>query len=72
MSSIMGGELLAFDDIKSGMAKLRSRVETRDQMGGALYWNILNDEACAIATKLVHLGVPRAELADILGAGNYR
>lgn len=37
-----------------------------NQMGGALYWNILNDDCLMMAEKLMGKGVPKADLADIL------
>lgn len=32
---------------------LRKHVELRDKMGGALYWNVANDECQKIADKCV-------------------
>lgn len=54
------------------LAKLKERVRLRDQMGGALYWNMLNDECCQIANKCLDLGVDRSALNSILGVGTYR
>lgn len=51
--------------------QLRERVKLRDQMGGDLYWNILNDECCQLASKAAAMGADRAELGQILGPGTY-
>jgi hypothetical protein len=52
--------------------QLKKSVGIRNQMGGAMYWNILNDECCAIANKCIALGVDRSEITSLLGEGNYR
>lgn len=52
--------------------KLKQSVDIRNQMGGAMYWNILNDECCVIASKCVSLGIDRSEITPLLGEGNYR
>jgi len=54
------------------MNELRDQVKLRDQMGGSLYWNIMNDECCSLATKCANLGCDRAEIGNILGKGNFR
>lgn len=51
---------------------LESAVHTRNQMGGAMWWNVLNDEACAIGRRLLELGEDRAKIGEVIGAGNYR
>jgi hypothetical protein len=35
-------------------------------MGGALYWNILNDDCLRMADKLLEMGVSKDTLAGIL------
>lgn len=48
------------------MAELKDHIEVRNQMGGALYWNILNDECMEIAKKCIGLGADRGEIGNIL------
>ena len=52
--------------------KLKKSINTRNQMGGAMYWNILNDECCEIANKCLELGIDRSKLTPLIGEGNYR
>ena len=51
--------------------KLKKRVSMRNQMGGALYWNILNDECCQIANNCLAAGLNRSEIESILGDGTF-
>lgn len=51
--------------------RLREHVKLRDQMGGDLYWNMLNDECCQLASKAAEMGADRTELGRILGPGTY-
>jgi hypothetical protein len=44
--------LLEFDTVEEGEQKLQSALNIRDQMGGALYWNICNDDCIEIKMKL--------------------
>lgn len=55
-----------FQDVESGMEKLREAVSLRNQMGGDLYWNILNDDCNEIADKLVGIGANPKEVWSIL------
>ncbi len=64
-------EALKIETKEEPLEELKEHVKVRDQMGGALYWNILNDECCQIANKLASLGVNRAAIVQILGPGNY-
>lgn len=48
--------------------ELKKAVETRDKMGGAMYWNILNDDCFEMADKLVAQGADKYEIANIIGA----
>lgn len=52
--------------------QLKKHLDVRDEMGGAMYWNILNDECCEIANRCLALGIDRSEIASLLGEGNYR
>jgi hypothetical protein len=40
-------------------------------MGGALYWNILNEECCLIADRCAVLGGDKRKIGSILGEGNF-
>lgn len=55
-----------FSTKEEGLEKLKGAVRVRNSMGGAMYWNIMNDDCLAMAEKLMSMGVPRAELEDIL------
>jgi len=56
---------------KEAILALRSIVCTRNRMGGALYWNVSNDEACQVANHALKLGVAYDEIAEILGQENF-
>lgn len=55
-----------FETKEQGLEKLKETVAIRNQMGGALYWNIVNDKCLKIANKLSYMGVSNAELREIL------
>lgn len=57
---------------EEALEQLKKSVEIRNQMGGALYWNILNDECCEMANKCLALGIDRSKISFLLGEGNYR
>lgn len=57
--------------VEQGIEKLKESVSLRDQMGGAMYWNILNDDCCELARKLLDMGADRQTLSNILGAGTH-
>ena len=44
-----------FKTIEDGEKNLKEAYNLRDQMGGALYWNILNDDCKEISQKLEDL-----------------
>jgi len=48
-------ELLIFDTVEEGQKKLNRMGEIRDSMGGALYWNIANEDYLEILSKLNEL-----------------
>ena len=58
-----------YETIEIGMEELKKGIETRDKMGGSLYWNILNDECLKLADKLVSSGANKEEIAKIAGWG---
>lgn len=55
-----------FSNKEDGLKKLKEAVELRNQMGGALYWNILNDDCMEIARKLEYMGADYSELVEII------
>ena len=57
---------------EEAMTLLKESVKTRDAMGGAMYFNILNDDCCEIAGKAKSLGGDHNEIADILGRENFK
>lgn len=59
------------EEIQKKIEELKKHVKLRDQMGGALYFNVLNDECCEKANKLSALGVNKQELSAILGPGTH-
>ena len=62
------------EDIKDKVTlleELKSKVSLRDRMGGALYWNVLNDECCQLADKCVFAGCDRNDIRKILGEGTF-
>jgi hypothetical protein len=56
---------------EQALDELRKRVNMRNQMGGALYYNILNDECCQLANRCANLGCDKAEVEKILGPGTF-
>lgn len=55
-----------FENIETGMQKLKDAVSLRNKMGGALYYNILNDDCNEIASKLRNMGADADEIIAIL------
>ena len=53
------------------LKELKKKVELRDSMGGALYWNIVNDQCCELANKCLEAGVENSVIAGILGKGTF-
>ncbi len=41
-----------FSTIEEGKQNLKEAMELRDNMGGALYWNLCNDDCIEISRKL--------------------
>ena len=55
-----------FTSTEEGMEKLRKYVSIRNTMGGALYWNIVNDDCLRLANALCLAGTDRNEIESIL------
>ena len=51
---------------------LKETAKTRDQMSGAMYFNMLNNDCCEISNKAKSLGADHNELVDIVGRENFR
>ena len=56
----------SFETIEQGLEKLKDGVEIRNKMGGAMFWNIVNEDCIEMADKLFSMGVEKAELNSIL------
>lgn len=54
------------------MNELKDHVKLRDSMGSVLWWNVVNDECCVLASKCANLGCDSAKIRRILGQGNFR
>lgn len=57
-----------FETVEEGIQKLKEGVALRNQMGGALYWNILNDDCEKIARKLWMMGADYGEICNIMNS----
>lgn len=60
---------IEFTSIDEGKEKLKKAISIRNQMGGALYYNICNDDCAELANKLVASGADRKEISAIIGSG---
>lgn len=58
--------------IEDGIESLKQLVNLRDQMGGAMYWNILNADCCELANILQKRGADREVISEILGKNTHR
>jgi hypothetical protein len=56
-----------FKTIEEGIEKLKKAVNTRNQMGGALYFNICEEDCLKIADKLSSMGANKLAIASIGG-----
>ena len=59
-------EYMNFDTVENGIENLKTVVSMRNRMGGALYWNIVNDRCIEIADKLYAMGASREQIVAIL------
>jgi hypothetical protein len=62
----------SFQTKEQGIEKLKQAVEIRDKMGGAMYFNMLNDDCCEIANRLTAMGADKKEIGNIIGKDNYQ
>lgn len=56
---------------EEGIERLKKSVETRNKMGGAMYWNIMNEDVCELANQLSKRGVDQTLLSSIIGPNNF-
>lgn len=54
-----------FKTPEEGIQKLKSAVNIRNQMGGAMYWQICEDDCLKLADKLSVSGVDKKLIASI-------
>ena len=57
---------IEFKTVDEGIEKLKDTVSIRNQMGGALYWNICNDDCLKLADNLIRAGAAYREVKEIL------
>lgn len=55
-----------FETLAEGMEKLEKAVIVRNQMGGALYWNICNDDCTSLAIELMQKGADSEKINKLL------
>ena len=67
-----GEDVVYTQDMEEVLYALHQTVSIRNQMGGDLYWNIANDQACKIGGHAVSLGADRNEIRGIIGHANAR
>ena len=58
---------LEFKTTDEGLDNLKKAVSLRDQMGGALYFNIIDGDCLRIADKLTSMGADNNTIAKIGG-----
>lgn len=57
---------IIFSTPEEGIENLKSAVQIRDTMGGAMYWNICSDDCLMLAHNLVSVGVDEQQIFSIL------
>lgn len=60
---------IEFSSIDEGKEKLRKAIGIRDEMCGAMYYNICNEDCAELANKLLSAGADKMELSEIIGSG---
>lgn len=61
----------SFTTIEKGIEELKRAVDLRNSMGGAMYYNILNEDVLRIADKLIGMGAEKSQLESIMGTWQY-
>lgn len=59
---------IKFGSVEEGIEKLKKGISVRDQMGGALYWNVCNDDCLKLAEALKNNGASVALIENILNS----
>jgi hypothetical protein len=68
----MKGNFVDTDEIlnlETGMKKLKENITLRNKMGGAMYWNMVNDDCRLIANKCIILGGDSEVIRSIMNGG---
>jgi GH18 family chitinase len=60
---------IEFSTLEDGLEKLKKAVGIRDKMGGAMYWQICEDDCLRLADKLTAAGTDKQLIASIGGWG---
>ena len=60
---------ITFSSEEEGIEKLKKAVSVRNQMGGALYFNICEEDCLRLADNLSAVGVDKNIIASIGGWG---
>ena len=63
---MLNKEYFEFTDKEAGLSFLKDAVTLRKSMGGALYWNIVNDDCNKIADRCLSYGATEEEVREIL------
>lgn len=58
---------IKYETNEQGIEELKKAVGIRNQMGSALYFNILDDECLTLAQDLANNGIDKKTLAEIGG-----
>lgn len=61
----------SFITIEKGIEELKRAVDLRNSMGGAMYYNMLNEDVLRIADKLIDMGADKPKLEGIMGTWQY-
>lgn len=48
------------------LSELKRIVDIRNQMGGSLYWNVVNDDCIKLSKRCIGLGVARSDITSIM------
>ncbi|MCM1220661.1 MAG: hypothetical protein NC548_39850 [Lachnospiraceae bacterium] len=60
-----------FTTVEEGTKELKRMVNLRNSMGGAMYYNMCNEDVLRIADKLLDIGAVKQDLIDIMGTWEY-
>lgn len=61
----------SFTTVEKGIEELKRAVSIRNSMGGAMYYNMLNEDVLQIADKLIEMGADKPQLESIMGTWQY-